>query len=296
MLLTTLAIPAIHWRYKINLNTALNAAEAVGEAASLSVTASRGIAADIKRAFNALKSQAFNLERGRVNYEALRDSSVYEAYRQITRRLIDCDPTALSAAEQTAFWINLYNALTIHAVIAFGVRESVNEVPGFFWRAAYWVNRQRFSLHDIEQGVLRANAGHPLFLSCPQFLPGDARCRYCLPKRDPRLHFALVCAARSCPPIAVYNSEQLEAQLERAARNFVNNGGVDVDAANSEVRLSQIFQWYALDFGGPMLGLGNMQPVLRTIAQWVEDANTQGVLREGDLKVRYQPYDWALNV
>ena len=167
------------------------------------------VAADTLRGriVNALKAEAYDTERGRVDYAHLCLSPTYAEYCQCARRLRSFDPAALETREeQLAFWINLYNALIVDAVIQFEVKRSVNEAPGFFWRAAYNIGGRRYCSFDIEYGILRANAPHPAIPGA-YFGAGDARRRYSFAQLDPRIHFALVCAARSCPPIAVYDAE-----------------------------------------------------------------------------------------
>ncbi len=252
-------------------------------------------AADLHRTVNALKAEAFDLARGRVDYARLSRSPTYAEYAACARRLQAFDPASLAhRQERLAFWINLYNALMVDAVIQFGVKRSVNEVPGFFWRAAYRLGGQRYNAFDIEYGLLRANAGHPA-IPGPHFGPGDPRRAHSLAQLDPRLHFALVCAARSCPPIAVYDSDQIDDQLDLAARSFVNNGGVVVERAAGRVRLSQIFQWYAPDFGGAPLGLGSKRPLLQFAARYLADASDREFVLRGEPAVQFQNYDWSLN-
>jgi hypothetical protein len=278
----------IRWRYGIAPDAVLNGEPQPGEP-------SVDVAAELKQVVNAMQAEAVDPENGRVDYSALRQSDAYAEYRRRAARLRAFELHRLTTrAERLAFWINLYNALIVDAVIRFEVKHSVQEVPGFFWRAAYCVDGERFSAFDVEYGILRANAGHPA-IPGPQFDSGDPRREYCLPNLDPRIHFALVCAARSCPPIAVYNAENIDSQLEMAAQAFVNGGGVDANLTRGEARLSRIFQWYAPDFGGPPLGWGDMRPVLRCLAQWVTDEPVQQCLIKGDLTVRYARYDWALN-
>jgi hypothetical protein len=257
--------------------------------------ASQPVAADLRRIVNALKAEAYDTAHGRVDYARLCISPTYAEYCQCAHRLQSFDPAALgSQEERLAFWINLYNALIVDAVIQFEVRRSINEMPGFFWRAAYTIGGRRYSAFDIEYGLLRANAAHPA-IPGPHFGSRDPRRRYSLERLDPRLHFALVCAARSCPSIAVYDAARIDQQLDLAARTFINNGGVEINRAAGEVRLSQIFQWYAPDFGGRPLGLGNKRPLLEFIApSMTDEADREYVLR-GNPTVRFQPYDWSLN-
>lgn len=279
----------INWRYSINEETVLNSGTPMGESRA-------SIAMELKQAINEIKIQAFASSNGKVDYSALSSSSAYEDYRQATRHLQGFNPTTLkSREEKLAFWINLYNALVIDAVIAFDIKQSVNELPGFFWKAAYCINGYRFSTFDIEYGVLRANAGHP-GIPGPQFAKDDPRQQYSLDVLDPRIHFALVCASRSCPPIAIYTDESINHQLDLAAQSFINGGGIEIDRENKEVHLSKIFQWYAPDFGGPTLGLGNMRPVLEYIASYINSEEDQSWLRDGAYKVKFTPYDWTLNL
>jgi hypothetical protein len=265
--------------------------------------ASEPVATGLRRIINALKDEAFDGERGRVDYVRLRSGPVYAEYRQCSVRLRAFDPATLAGREacvefyrdkRLAFWINLYNALIVDAVIRLGVRSSVNEIPGFFWRAAYTIGGQRYGAFDIEYGILRANAPHPAIPGA-HFGPGDPRRQYSLDRLDPRIHFALVCAARSCPPIAGYDAEQIDAQLDLATRAFINHGGVEVDRGAGEVWLSQIFRWYAPDFGAHPLGLGDKSPLLKYIAGYLSDDGRRDYVLHSNPRVRFMRYDWSLN-
>jgi hypothetical protein len=277
-------------RYRIPANFVLNRdPEPSGMAGSVPV------ASDLRRIVNAMKAESFDVERGRVDYTRLRSSPAYTDYQRCAARLRSFDPATLIRHEQRlAFWVNVYNALIVDAVIRFEVGRSVNEVPGFFWRAAYDIGRQRYCAFDIEYGILRANQGHPA-IPGPHFGPRDPRRTYSLERLDPRIHFALVCAARSCPPIAVYDAEHIDVQLDLAARAFVNNGGIEVDRDAGEVRLSQIFRWYTSDFGGRPLGLGDKTPLLQYIAGYLADENTREFALHSKPRVRFLSYDWSLN-
>ncbi len=253
------------------------------------------VAADLHRIVNALKAEAYDTEHGRVDYAHLYTSSTYAEYCMCARRLQSFDPAALASHdERLAFWINLYNALIVDAVIQLRVKRSVNEVPGFFWRAAYNIGGKRYCSFDIEYGVLRANAPHPI-IPGPHFGAGDPRLRYSLARLDPRIHFALVCAARSCPPIAVYEAAHIDEQLDMAAQTFINSGGVALNRAKGEVQLSQIFQWYSPDFGGRPFTLGDKRPLLKFIAAYLSNEADREYLLRGKSAIRFRPYDWSLN-
>lgn len=256
---------------------------------------SPAIAADLRRLIHAMKAEAFDLDRRSVDYGRLSASPTYEDYRRCARQLRVFDLGVLSGREeQLAFWLNLYNALIVDAVIQFDVSRSVNEVRGFFWRAAYSMSGQRFSANDIEFGILRANAPHPAIPGA-HFVGTDPRLRFSLTRRDPRIHFALTCASTSCPPIDVYDAEQIDRQLDMAARSFINGGGVEIDRARGEVRLSRIFQWYAPDFGAAWLALGDRTPLLKHIAEYLARDDDRDFLLRTRPSVRFVPYDWSLN-
>lgn len=250
-------------------------------------------AEDLSRWARELSAAAL-LEEGGVDYRALRSHPTYRALRERSASLRAFDPgTLASHAERLAFWINVYNALIVDAVIQLGVRRSVAEVPGFLWRAAYRIGGERLSAHDIEHGILRANRPHPA-LPGRHFAPSDPRLGWAVERLDPRIHFALVCGARSCPPIQAYEAQRLEAQLDTATRAFTNGGGALLDEDGRTLRLSPIFQWYAPDFGAGPLALYRRGPLLSFLAR-----HAQGRLREVLLwrapRIRFLSYDWSLN-
>ncbi|HBY92373.1 MAG TPA: DUF547 domain-containing protein [Chloroflexi bacterium] len=254
---------------------------------------SQDIAAELKQAITAFKASAFDGHQG--NDTILRQSAAYITYRTTcSPQLRELDLTTLTTREERlAFWINLYNALVIDAVIALGVQHSVTEgragVLTFFRRAAYIVGGQRFSCEDVEHGILRANRGHPI-LPGPQFGPSDPRRASVIAPVDPRIHFALNCASRSCPPIGVYSAGQIDAQLDLATANFLA-ADVAVDPASGSMHLSSIFRWYAGDFGGRA---GLIAFLLRHLR---DDEHRAWLLKHREsARFVYRPYDWSLNV
>jgi hypothetical protein len=250
------------------------------------------VAGELYAAVQMMKAEAFDPSGGGVDYRRLCDSETYQQYRACTAGLINFDPATLSSSEERlAFWINLYNALIIDAVIAFDLKTSIREDLGFFRRAAYIISGRRYSADDIEHGILRGNRRHfhPM-IPFPQFAPGDVRLANSLLSVDPRVHGALVCASRSCPPIAVYDADRIHEQLDVAAANFVNNGGAVVDVPAGRLSLSPIFRWYRRDFGGT-------RGVIDFVERHLDDGPGREFLRahSGGLNLSYRPYDWSLN-
>jgi len=160
----------------------------------------------------------------------------------------------------------------------------------FFRRAAYEIGGLRFSLEDIEHGILRANRGFLLHPG-PQFGKDDPRRKFVFDKLDARIHFALNCASRSCPPIAYYSPEIIEQQLNLAASNFIQENVV-LDRSGVMLKLSRIFKWYQRDFGGKT-------GVLAMIQDHLPEKDIRRILIKnfGDVVlVEYAKYDWHLNV
>ncbi len=251
-------------------------------------TAAPDIAAELRSAIGAMKAEAFDTERGTVDYGRLREGASYAEYRACTTGLIALDPSSLvSREEKLAFWINLYNALVIDAVIAFGLKESVRENLGFFRRAAYVIGGLRYSADDIEHGILRENRRHPLPLFPLQFATDDPRRAIAIRPMDVRVHCALSCASRSCPAVSAFDAGSLDQQLDTAARSFVNGGAVTVSEANGVV-ISPIFRWYKGDFGG-------REGVREFLLRHLDDGPARELLSARSPRISYQRYDWSLN-
>ena len=240
-------------------------------------------ARNLREIANEMRVQAISPATGEVDYGKLVESQSYARFKNLTRALPSCTKEDLgNRAQQIAFWINLYNALILHGVIHYSVSGSMLRDIGFFRRVAYDVGGMRFSADDIEHGVLRGNRRHP-YLPFPQFAKDDPRLMMSIERPDPRIHFALVCGARSCPPISSYGGAELERQLDKAAATFINGIGVRHDPGEHTLYLSRIFKWYAGDFGGK-------EDALRLVDRYFDGP--------GDItsaRVRYLPYNWSVN-
>lgn len=230
-----------------------------------------------------------------VNYAELKKNEFYRNFQQMTTAsLCTFDPANLVTHEdKLAFWINLYNLLMIDAVLQYNVQKSVTEVWfgvfSFFRRAAYMIGGYRFSLEDIEHGILRANLGIPFFPG-KHFGRDDPRLKYSTRILDARIHFALNCASRSCPPIAYYTSMEINKQLDLAAANFIT-GDTYIDESGNVLWISRIFKWYMRDFGGKM-------GVIEMLRHYLLEADPRRKLlkKNGADVIRYSSYDWQLNL
>lgn len=249
------------------------------------------LSGSLKQAIGDLQVRFFDLEAGRVNYQAMKASPEYGAYLRKAVLLRNLDLNHLQERrERLAFWINLYNTMVIHGVIDWNIRESVKERNGFFSRLKYTIGGHLFSLNDVEHGILRDNARPPYAFFRP-FRPGDPRLAFIVSPIDPRIHFTLVCGSRSCPPIGFYTSERIEEQLDLATASFINSPEVEILPSENLLRVSQIFRWYRRDFGG------NRRATVEFILRYL-DAGEKKDFLEGHkeaVRIRYRDYDWSLN-
>ena len=250
-----------------------------------------GVSQALKQITNRLKGEVVDAE-GQVDYGALKaNAALYDELNAKSQELAGLDPEKLgdaSDAEKLAFFINVYNVLSIHAVIARGIERSVMEQPTFFRTSAYRIAGHVLTLDEIENGVLRRNAAPPMARG-PLFGPDDPRLAFRPNALDPRFHAALVCSSRSCPPVAFYDADSIERQLDVAMHGFVA-ATVGVNE-RGRPRLSAIFDWYRADFGG-------REGLKVFLLDHLDDENEREALRlafarsdEWDVP----RYDWTLN-
>ncbi len=198
-----------------------------------------------------------NVENGLVNYAQVQsDQSTLQSLQQ---EIASINLSTADANTTQAFYINAYNILVIAQVVENYPLESPLAVPGFFDRTKYTVAGDELTLNDLEKDRLLKTYG------------------------DPRFHFALVCGALDCPPIIAeaYLPSTLDAQLQRQTRLALNDAEF-VRVNDQGVALSQIFEWYASDFGG------NKASSIAFINSFRESPLP-------DTKVSFYSYDWSLN-
>lgn len=212
--------------------------------------------------------------QGNVAYAAWKASD--RSRGQLTaylNRLSAADLQAQSSKEaRLAFWINAYNALTIHGILREYPTTSIRNHTARFYGYNIWQDLQlvvggsQFGIEQIEHEVLRKMG-------------------------EPRIHFAIVCASISCPRLRneAYTAARLEEQLSTNAREFfANPANFRYDTRQQRFYLSSILKWFARDFGSDQAErLRNLSPYLPQSA--VAAAQSNGV------RVSYLRYDWGLN-
>ncbi len=205
---------------------------------------------------------------GQVDYARLKaNPEKLEAYLD---RIAFADPETFSYNERLTFWINAYNALVIKGVINHYPITSVRKVKlfnGFFSRLKFQVAGKMRTLNNVEHDIIRT-----------EFV-------------DPRVHFVLVCASTSCPPLwnRAFSAETLEDRLETATFDFIQDTEyVRIDRAERRLYLSKIFKWYEDDFKEGYDGVTDF------LSDYLPPEDVE-FLAETPVKIKYMDYDWSLN-
>lgn len=187
-------------------------------------------------------------------------------------RLDSANPASLPAAARLAFYINAYNGYTVKLILANFENgkpvASIKDIGGWFsspWSIRFArVGGETLTLDNIEHDIIR-----------PKF-------------RDPRVHFAINCASRSCPPLLsqAYTGPKLEEQLDGAAASFLNDRNFTYISGNT-LYVSKIFQWFGEDFHNDIVGF---------VKQYARGELLRKIEAAGaDLHIQYLDYDWSLN-
>lgn len=143
-----------------------------------------------------------------------------------------------------AFWINCYNAF--FQILR---KEKGMDKPGIYRDKVTPIAGRNWSLDEMEHGILRKYRYKLSLGYLPNIFAPSLIKKMAVEKIDYRIHFALNCGAKSCPPIAFYNADRIEQQLEMATLAFLE-GETEAFPEKNEIHVSRLFQWFAGDFGG----------------------------------------------
>ncbi|KAL6069142.1 DEP domain-containing protein [Balamuthia mandrillaris] len=249
------------------------------------------ISEELRRCIMKLYNKYLTEDGKILDYVRLGRSKAFKRYVQQTAELQRVNITDITREEKMAFFINIYNALVVHATVIGGSPSSSWQRSKFFNKMSYLIGGQVFSLNDIEHGVLRSNKRPPSGIF-RQFGRNDPRLPAILNPPDPRVHFALVCGAKSCPSIKTYSPENIDEALDIATMAFFEDGGCVLIPSRREISLSKLLQWYKCDFGK------SEEEMLRWISRYLPPpsrATLERWLAEENYKLTYQSYDWTPN-
>ncbi|XP_063603013.1 uncharacterized protein LOC134778987 [Penaeus indicus] len=228
-----------------------------------------------------------------VNYKAMKGTSDYKEYTKLSRELQRVPVEKLDQDGRKAFFINIYNALVIHSTVENGPPTNWLSRLKFFDKTSYIIGGHSYSLNEIENGVLRANKRGPVQLFAP-FGKNDPRRNISLIQVDPRIHFALNCGAKSCPPIKIFSGKNINDELRIATEAYLETDeALKVEEDRGVVHLSSLLRWYSSDFGDTAEDILNW--VHRNVAFPEKKEALQRVIESKKWKVQYIPYEWGTN-
>ena len=221
-----------------------------------------------------------HVAEGRVDYATLDRDDRGELTTYLTGLSDTCaeDYRAWSREQRIAFWLNAYNAFTVELILRNQPVDSIRRIgwlPGAAFREEFIpmpeLRGGEISLNDIEHDVLRREF------------------------REPRIHFALVCASRSCPPLRseAYRARDLDRQLDDQARVFLGDATKNrFDAKESRLYLSAIFDWFDEDF---VAAAGSLPAFVARYRGDVQAALSGRAGSSPAITVEFLDYDWSLN-
>ena len=210
-------------------------------------------------------------DQGRVDYNGIAGDQSFKSYMD---SLKSAELDSMTRDGQLAFWLNAYNAVTIDKVIKWKPKKSVRAtlIPGIWTSTKFFTSREhtvagkRLSQDDIEHEILRKQL------------------------KEPRIHFAIICASSGCPPLPrwAYTQENVQAKLEEETRKYINSErGTRIDSAKNQLYLSKLFDWFAGDFE---YASGSVLDYIRTYI----DKSALAFLDQNP-KIKWLEYNWALN-
>jgi len=197
-----------------------------------------------------------------VDYQGFSQDPLYS---DLLERLALYDSTALRGNNKLAFYINAYNLLAIKLVIDHKPKRSIRDIGSWFspvWqKPAGVLAGKTISLDTIEHKILRK-------------------------MKEPRIHFAIVCASISCPDLRkeAYTSNSINQQLDEQAKLFLSNNDKGIRIQGKKVYISKIFNWFSEDFSRD----NSKQGVLKYIAQYNIEVGRFSNFETLD-------YNWQLN-
>jgi hypothetical protein len=194
---------------------------------------------------------------GKVNYKGFKqDEKALQDYLEILKK--NTPSESWTKNEKLAYWINAYNAFTVRLILDHYPVKSIKNIKDPWGKEFIVIGGNNYSLEDIEHKILRK-------------------------MNEPRIHFAINCASYSCPNLLnqAYTSENLEHQLDLAAKLFVNDTSKNFISKNS-VEISKIFDWFSSDF--------------KKYGSIIDFLNRYSTIKiDSNAKIKYKSYNWNLN-
>jgi hypothetical protein len=218
----------------------------------------------------------------KLSYEMLQKLKAEEDVAEIRAQFAASTQAAIQEqivtdAQKIAFWVNVYNAY-IQDILQ-KHPEYYEDRRDFFSKAQIEIAGRTFSFAEIEHGIIRSSQ-NPLGLGkIPKFFPPAYERKLRVTKRDARIHFALNCGAKSCPPVAIFHPEKLDKELDFMSTKYLQEF-TTYDASTKTATTTTLFSWFRGDFRNK----GGVKNMLFDYK----------ITPEKPKKLKYSSYDWTL--
>ncbi|XP_008651603.1 uncharacterized protein [Zea mays] len=217
-------------------------------------------------------------------------SKMLETTRSLIQRLEKVDPVKMTHEEQLCFWINIHNALVMHAFLAYGLHDKRMKSTDMILKAAYNVGGQSVNAQTIQNSILGCRQSHrPSLWVRALFTPAKrsaARHPYALQHPEPVAHFALSTGAFSDPPVRLYTAKKIQQQLEAARTEFIRGS---VAVRKQALLLPKVLHCYARDAALELRHL--VELVCETLSDAQQKQLQLGLRRRAvDKCVEWMPY------
>ena len=213
---------------------------------------------------------------------AVRDNEDYEGYQEKMATL-DFEylaETLDNDKKRLAFWMNTYNAY-IQTILS-EQPELFEDRSAFFSEPKVTIAGEELSFDDIEHGIIRRSQIKLAGGLIPNIFPGKYERKLRTDERDGRIHFALNCGAKSCPPVAIYEADRLDKQLDESSKRYLQRTS-EYDKEKKVAKVTPLFSWFRGDFGG-----------LNDVKNYLQ---RYGVVEAGaDPDLKFKDYDWTLDL
>ena len=204
----------------------------------------------------------------------------------IVARIATYDPQVLAAAldtrpKQLAFWVNMYNGMVQHLLTEDPSRYDQRDK--FFGTPRFTVAGKTLSPNEMEHGIIRGGENRLGLGFVPQLFTSKFERTFKIDGGDSRVHFALNCGAADCPPVAIYQPDTYDEQIETRVRSYLSeHSEVKTEGGKRVLYTSPLFSWFRGDFRDH---------------DGIDDfLVTYGIVDEEDKDIdrEYTDYDWTL--
>ena len=211
------------------------------------------------------------VDEGKVDYSKIINTSAdLKRLNDYLTTLGKTEVSLLSRDEQLAFWINAYNAFTVKLILNHYPLKSIKEIKDPWKQKIWYAASEKMSLDDIEHIKLRKEF------------------------REPRIHFAIVCASIGCPALSsnAFENDNIEQTLNLVTRHFFaerRNYYLKASGKITTIYLNRIFKWFESDFGK------DDKQVVEFILPYLKKKDRDIINLSDVVKINYLDYDWSLN-